>query len=161
MRKLLFLGMSIFYMLASAFCNYSPIVSQYLNTEENYVELEAKISSVQYNEEGYSYIYINLVEFSRYVGFTGVLPEDDPNSELLDSTVIEIRVVNDSAKLLNDRGFFDEIDQGDVINIRTTCWIYELENRHYIAEIVYNDECYLSFEEGFENISKATLSFKE
>ena len=160
MRKLLFFGMSVFYMLAATFCNYTPVVYQYLNSEENYIEIEAKISSVKYQEEGYSYIYINLTELSRYVGFTGDLP-DTEDADLLENTVVEIKVVNENAKLLKERGFFDEATKGDIVNIRTTCWIYKEEDRHYLAHVELKDKQYLSFEEGFENIGEATRGFKE
>ena len=160
MRRVLFIGTAILYLLAMTFCQYTPLVSQYINNDENYIEIDVSVSSTQYNEEGYSYVYIKLLEFERYAGFTGMVPEkNDP--EILDNTVIEIKIVPDSAVLLKDRGFFDEVESGDIITIHTTCWIHDDIARHYLAGVICGEKVYLSFEEGLDGVKIDTRKFNE
>ena len=160
MRKLLFLGLSVIYALVMTFCSYAPLVSQYITDEEHYIEIEVKVSDAKFNEEGYSYLYINLLEFDRYRGFTGETP-DELDDELLNSTVIEIKIVPQNAALLNERGFFDNVKAEDVITVYTTCWIHDNIPRHYLASVTLGEEVYLSFEEGLDGIERATLEIKD
>ena len=160
MRKLLFIGLSVIYALVMTLCSYAPLVSQYITDEEHYIEIEVKVSSTKTNDDGYSYLYVNLLEFERYRGFTGETPEEF-NDELLDSTVIEIKIVPQNTQLLIERGFFDNVEAGDLVTIHTTCWIHDNIPRHYLASITLDDIVYMSFEEGLDGIERATLEIKD
>ena len=160
MRRTMIIGTAILYLLMMTFCAYTPVVSQYINNDDNYIELDVKVSSTIYNEEGYSYLYINLLEFERYAGFTGVIPEI-LEDELLDTTVIEIKIVPGSASILKERGFFDIVKAGDIISVRTTCWIYDDIARHYLGSVTAGDITYLSFEEGLDAVSVDTRKLNE
>ena len=160
MRKLLFLGLSVLYALAMTFCAYSPVVNNYINNRDNYIEIEAKFVNATYNDEGYSYLYINLTDFYRYHGFTGQSPEELDQS-LLDGTIISIKIMPQNAKILKNRGFFDGIPEGTLINIHTTCWRYEGIDRHYLAAISVDETEYLSFDEGMRGIGAASGSLKD
>ena len=114
MRKLLFLGLSVIYALATTLCSYTPLETQYITNEDNYIELDVVVSSAEYHEDGYSYLYINLTEFSRYRGLTGKNPVNY-EQETLQNTIIEIKIVSKNAELLKERGFFDNVKAGDKI----------------------------------------------
>ena len=155
MRKSFFLTLSVIYMLIMTFCAYTPIVSQYINDENNYVEIEATVFATKYNEDGYSYLYIRLTEFSRYYGFTGIMPENFDQT-VLENTTVTIKIVPESAAILKERGFFDTVQFGDAITVKTTCWIYDGIKRHYLGAVWTDDTEYLTFEEGLHSVSTAT-----
>lgn len=160
MRKLLILGISIITAITMTLCSYTPLVTQYINNGENYIDIMVKVSSAEYHETGYSYLYINLLEFSRYKGFTGTMPSDHEQTTL-DSTIIAIKIVPENAKLLKDRGFFENVKAGDVVSIITTCWIHDGITRHYLAGITLGASDYLTFDEGMDGISVDTHKFKD
>ncbi len=160
MRKLLILGMSVIYALVMTFCAYSPVVSQHLNNEDNYIRMQATVSSAEYREEGYSYLYIKLLDTENYYGFTGVDP-DACDDETIESTVVEIKIVPENAMILKDRGFFDEVKSGDTVTLFTTCWIHEDIARHYLAGATLGAKTYLFFNEGMDGMSTATQRLNE
>ena len=160
MRKLIFLGLSVIYALATTLCSYTPLETQYITNKDNYIELEVVVSSAEYHEDEYSYLYINLSEFSRYRDLTGKNPVNY-DQETLQNTIIEIKIVSQNAKLLKERGFFDNIKSGDKITIKTTCWLYEDVNHHYLAALSCGETTYLTFEEGFDGVSNDTYTFKK
>ena len=160
MRKLLFFGLSVLYALAMTFCAYSPVVNNYINNRDNYIEIEAKFVNATYNDEGYSYLYINLTDFYRYHGFTGQSPEELDQS-LLDGTIISIKIMPQNAKILKNRGFFEGIPEGTLINIHTTCWRYEGIDRHYLASLSIAEVEYLTFKEGMKGIGAASGRLKD
>ena len=108
MRKAFVLTMSIIYLLIMTFCAYTPIVSQYIKDEDHFVDIDAIIVSSEYREGEYSYINIKLTEFERYYGFTGGMPESFDES-VLENTVITLKVMPESAQLLKERGFFENV----------------------------------------------------
>jgi len=160
MRKLLFFGLSVIYMLAMTFCAYTPLVNNYINNEDNYVEIDAKFLSAEFHEEGYSYLNITLTDFYRYHGFTGHAPENYDDS-VLENTVITIKIVPESALLLKERGLFDEIPSGTPIRVRTTCWIYDGIQRHYLGAVSTSEIELLTFEEGMDGVRAASTKLKD
>ena len=159
MRKLIFLSMSVIYLFLMTFCNYPPLVVLYTTSEENFVEVEATVASVQYNEEGMSVLGITLNEFSRFYGFTGGMPAEF-TEDVLGETVIEIKIVDQNAAYLKENGFFDNVKAGDAITIKTTCWIHKGENMHYLASISVGETEYLPFEVGFDHVCETMREFK-
>lgn len=159
MRKLIVLSMSVVYLLLMTFCNYPPLVVLYTTSEDNFVEVEATVSSVQYNEEGMSVLNVTLNDFSRYYGFTGTMPAEF-TEDVLGETVIEIKIVDQNAAYLKENGFFDNVKAGDAITIKTTCWIHKDQNMHYLASISVGETEYLPFEIGFEHVCDTMREFK-
>lgn len=159
MRKLIVLSMSVVYLLLMTFCNYPPLVVLYTTSEDNFVEVEATVSSVQYNEEGMSVLNVTLNDFSRYYGFTGAMPAEF-TEDVLGETVIEIKIVDQNAAYLKENGFFDNVKAGDAITIKTTCWIHKDQNMHYLASISVGETEYLPFEIGFEHVCDTMREFK-
>lgn len=160
MKKLLVLGLSVIYMLILTFCEYSPAVIEHISSEENYYEIEAEVFALEYKEEGYSYIYVNLLDFEHYEGFVGFVPENkDP--EALENTYIELKIIPENAIILKENGFFDNVHHGDVISIRTTRWINNTLEHHYVAEVVESETVYLPFETGFDNMREKATSIKD
>lgn len=160
MRKLLFFGLSVLYALAMTFCAYTPVVTNYINDESNYIEIQAKFEGAEYHDEGYSYLYIRLMDFYRYRGFTGKNPESYDES-ILENTVITIKIMPENAKILLERNFFDGFDDDTTISIHTTCWIYEGAERHFLASVRTAYTEYLTFEEGMHGINLASAQFKD
>lgn len=160
MRKLLFLGLSVIYTLAMTFCAYTPVVNNYINDKDNYVKIDAIFVDAEFKDEGYSYLYINLTDFYRYHGFTGKSPSDIDQS-VLDKTVITLKIMPDNALLLKERGLFDNVSPGTILHIRTTCWIYDEIERHYLAEISTDDIVFLTFEEGMDGVRATSGKLKE
>ncbi len=160
MRKLLFLGLSVIYMLIMTFCEYTPDVVSHITNEDNYVKLDATIVSTEYHETGYSYIYVTLNDFFHYEGFFGFAPPDYSDSTL-SASVLELRVVTANAQALKEKGFFDSARKGDTVTLMTTCWVNNGLPHNYPAYICLGETVYLSFNEGFENISTAATTLKE
>lgn len=160
MRKLIILGFTVIYMLIMTFCEYTPRVIAYVGDEENYIEIEAEVFAAKYNTDGYSYLYIKMKDFEHYEGFMGREPESyDPS--LLDDTTVKLKIVPENAEILKERGFFDNIKNGDSITIHTTCWIYDNIKYHFLASVSEGENVYLSFEEGFEGIKNASVQLKD
>lgn len=160
MRKLFLFSSTILYAFFMTFCSYAPLVTSYIVNEENYVEVEVEVVDAIYHDDGYSYLFMNLTEFYRYYGFTGKDPGDlDPS--LLGGTLIKVRIMPQNAKILKDRGFFDDMQMGDVITIKTTCWIHDGIEYHFLAAVKSEEIEYLTFEEGFHGIVEEATKLKE
>lgn len=160
MKKLIFLGLSVIYMLIMTFCEYTPDVINHITNEENYVKIDATVISAKYNESGYSYIYVTLSDFYYYEDFFGSEPPDYSDSTLL-SSVLELKLVTANAEILKENGFFDTVKEGDKITVMTTAWVNKSLPHHYPAYVALGDTVYLTFTEGFNNISDAATTLKE
>ncbi len=160
MRKLLFLGLSVIYMLIMTFCEYTPDVTNHITDVNNYVRIDATVVSAEYHETGYSYIYVTLNDFSHYEGFFGFAPPDHSDSTLKGS-VLELRIVTANAQLLRENGFFDEVREGDIVSLITTCWVNNGLPHNYPGYVAVGETVYLGFEDGFDNICDSALSLKE
>ncbi len=160
MRKLLFLGLSVIYMLIATFCEYTPDVLVHVADEEKYINVDVQIYSASYNEDGYSYFYVRLLDFNYYEGFSGY-PAEKYDEETLNITIIKLKILPENAKILLENGFFSDVQTGDVINIRTTCYMNNGLNHHYVAEVNRNGQNYLPFERGFQNMTDAAMALKE
>lgn len=160
MRKLLFLGLSVLYMLIATFCEYTPDVLAHVTDQEKYISIDVEIYSANYQEDGYSYFYVRLLNFEHYKGFSGEHPEHY-NDDTLQNTLIKLKILPENAKILLENGFFDTVKEGDIISVRTTCWMHNGLNHHYVAEVNLNGQNYLPFEVGFQNMMDASMTLKK
>ena len=160
MRKLLILGLTVIYALISAFCEYTPDVLSHVTNEDKYIDIDMEVFSAKYNEEGYSYIYARLYDFEYYEGFMGIEPEAETN-EVLATTVVKLKILPENAKILKQNGFFEAVETGDKITLRTTCWAYNGLNHNYVAQVILKNTEYLGFDEGFYNMVESSKRIKE
>lgn len=160
MRKLLFLGLSVFYMLMMTFCEYTPTVIDHITTEENYVQITVNALSAEYNEDGYSYLTATLTDYEYFEDFFGVAP-DNTDPDRLSAHPVQFKIVTDNAEALKERGFFDSIKGGESLTVRVTHWIHNGINYFYVAEVVSESGTYLFFEEGIRGMTNAAISIKD
>lgn len=160
MKKMLFLGLSVIYMLILTFCEYTPDVIAHITDEENYITLETEAYGAQYGGEEYSYLHISLPDLEYYERFFGFIPAD-PDPDLTKDAVVDIKIMPEIASLLYERGFFDDLHPGDKITIRTTAWVNKSIEHHYLAAISIGDKEYLAFDEGFELVKDASVKIKD
>jgi len=160
MRKLLFLGLTVIYALISTFCEFTPDVLAHVTNEEKYIEIDVEVVSSKYNDDGYSYIYVKLTDFSYYKSLTGS-HADSYTQDTLDNTVVKLKMLPENAEILRENGFFDIIKLGDLIKVRTTAWIHNGVNHNYVAQLTLGEIEYLDFETGFNNMVASSKRLKE
>ena len=160
MRRLGIITFTIFYMLMITFCEYTPMIIDHITNEDNYMEISVTVKKTEFNEIGYSYVYVNLHDYEYFDDFFGFRPASH-DLEHLKELDLELKVVTENAAILKANGFFDEIKEGDVITVRTTHWVNNSINYHYIAELTLNDKIYLSFENGMIGMTDAAIGIKD
>ncbi len=160
MRKLLVLGLSVFYMLMMTFCEYTPTVIDHITNEDNYAEITVEAVSVEYNEKGYSYLVATLTDYGYFADFFRITPENtDP--ERLKNFPVKFKIVTTNAETLKERGFFEDIKGGERLAVRVSHWKHNEIDYFYVAQVKSSDTVYLFFEEGMMGMTDAAISIKE
>lgn len=75
------------------------------------------------------------------------------HAELItDTHRLSLELTEENYKILNSNGFFRDVLENDIIELRVSDWIYMDGDFFYIAAVSYDGKEYLNIEIGIESI---------
>lgn len=150
-------------LLLSGCVGYNKLMRKHLSDADNYYEFILELEGIETIKEEYDSGERYLpVESAADIDLDGLVClfvtckvlyssyHDEDWSESPPSIVFEISRAN--TEYLLDTDFFNVVKAGDVLNARSSWWIYMDTDFNYLAEISLNDLTYLPFERGLQNI---------
>ena len=142
MKKMLFVLFATVLLLSMTACSGSNgIMREHLSNEANYHDIEATFCS--YKEAGDRiYLYVSVENKSAF------------DSSEAGSEELRLELVGDNCEALSEYLAKEEIRVGDSISVKCATWIYMDSTFYYVAEIVIQNQTFLSFDDGLKNIIK-------
>lgn len=145
-------------------CGFNKIMREHLSDPDNYYEFTIEVTRI--------YTYNGSKAENRY---TDVTSPADINLDAADWYYIDGKVLDGNEPDLGDdyyskryelnfeisqanvlhllsTDFYNVIEVGDKLQVRSTWWVYGDRDWRYIAEIKLNNTVYLGFDEGLQNI---------
>ena len=162
--SLLFVCLALTFSLFS--CGYNRIMRDHLSDANNYKQYNATLVNIYYSYEEHDLsevfekdktdtvkaVFLDVCFDNKQdiAPFWGV-SEESLNKDF-GEYVIRLKLLADNAKLLLENGFFDVIQKGDTLTLKSSSFIYQDTNFFFISTVSYNGVCYLDEATGFQNI---------
>ena len=139
-------------LLKNCYGGYNGIMYKHLKTEENYKYYQMEYLKWKKSDRTSEYyIYCNTLSAEDAAPFLGMSVEmvDD---KIDDKNRLTLELTEENYRILNINGFFDDVSENDIIELRVSDWIYMDGCFFYIAAVSYNGKEYLDIEVGIQNI---------
>ncbi|MBQ7378657.1 MAG: hypothetical protein IJW70_03120 [Clostridia bacterium] len=140
MKRLLLLLLTMILLPGMTACSgYNGMMREHLGNRDHYVAINATFCSYK-QEDDRIYLYVSVEDKS-------VFDASEANSE-----EIRLELVGDNCQALGQVFAKEEIRKGDSITVKCSTWIYMDTEFYYVAEIKKQDQTFLAFDDGLENI---------
>ncbi len=128
-------------------CGFNAPMRRFLSDRENYHQYECTHLETREEEAGAMYFHVSLTEEPR-----DNLKYDNYYSEEYGCNSTRLEVLGENIRVLEERGFFEEVTPGTPITIVASPLIYMDGNYFFIIGVRAGDKVYLDTETGLENM---------
>lgn len=123
----------------SACSGYNGMMREHLGNRDHYALIDATFCSYKQADDRI-YLYVSVEDPSAF-------DASEANGE-----EIRLELVGDNCQALCEILAKQEIRKGDSMTVRCSTWIYMDTEFYYVAEIKSQDQTFLAFDDGLENI---------